>query len=88
LGTTVAVKVLKDMSQVSLGDFRTELNTLQKVSLANMCTRVSIHTRVCIKKKMKQHGRRGGERTAQSSALCTQKYPMDMYRNRVGRQQG
>eukprot|EP00879_Flechtneria_rotunda_P018122 GHRR01019004.1.p1 GENE.GHRR01019004.1~~GHRR01019004.1.p1 ORF type:complete len:502 (+),score=132.95 GHRR01019004.1:177-1682(+) len=31
LGTTVAVKVLKDTSSVALGDFRTEMNVLQKV---------------------------------------------------------
>ena len=31
LGTPVAVKVLKDGDAVALGDFRTELNVLQKV---------------------------------------------------------
>ncbi|WIA42498.1 hypothetical protein OEZ86_008486 [Tetradesmus obliquus] len=31
LGTTVAVKVLKDTNVVALGDFRTEMNVLQKV---------------------------------------------------------
>ncbi|KAF8063844.1 TRN1 [Scenedesmus sp. PABB004] len=31
LGTTVAVKVLKDTNAVALGDFRTEMNVLQKV---------------------------------------------------------
>jgi hypothetical protein len=30
-GTTVAVKVLKQTNQVAMGDFRTELNVLQKV---------------------------------------------------------
>lgn len=30
-GTIVAVKILKETSAVALGDFRTELNVLQKV---------------------------------------------------------
>ena len=36
-GTIVAVKVLKDMNAISLGDFRTELNVLQKVSARPSC---------------------------------------------------
>lgn len=36
-GATVAVKILRQADEAGLGDFRTELNVLQKVHVAPWC---------------------------------------------------
>lgn len=46
-GTIVAVKILKDIGHMAIGDFRTELNVLQKVHHPHTvrCSAACLHSR-------------------------------------------